>query len=620
MRKLFLILIMVISTNFIFSEEISKCGTPLKKQMREKKLKRFLKNTLSLPSEYNLEKFYETDHFKLWYTTSGNNAVPATDRNSNSIPDYIENAAKYCEESYSHMVNTLKYLPPPTTSKYPKIYVYFINMSYFGWTDYGEYPDDTSGENTLIAIHKDMSFAPNNDDPEGKIKGALKVTIAHELFHAVKASYDWEEEVWWDEATSVWMEDEVYDEVNDYLRYLKSWFADPSVPLDKKNSWHEYGSVIFAKYLSENYGKDIVKEIWEKCKAIPKQNAKYAIDEELKERGSSFSNCFKYFTVANYLKNYKEGSRYPDIALKVNSTTPYINSSNNSIYHLSSNYIAVPAILKDNRYYLPVRFNIQNSENFAIMAIGINSENKNPLGEIPSNQKYKIENFEKIVLIPNNFSFSNRYSYSYITGFGVSTKITKEPAELYPDYSNGVITLSWKPAEGDVKNYNIYRSFYEDKNYILVGKSDTNSYTDTIKAKTAGTVYYYYFVTAEDSDGYESLPSEKKWVGIETEFRIEKCYNYPNPAKDKINFVCEFIGPPVSSGTIEIYNIKGRKIKEIYSTFTSLASNLEPEKFYFYKSQDISVNDLANGVYIYRIIFDTYAGRVFKTGKLVILK
>ena len=56
-------------------------------------------------------------------------------------------------------------------------------------------------------------------EPSGS--GAAKVTIAHELKHASQfTSSAWTEEAGWLEADATWAEDFVFDETDDYLRYL----------------------------------------------------------------------------------------------------------------------------------------------------------------------------------------------------------------------------------------------------------------------------------------------------------------------------------------------------------------------------------------------------------------
>ena len=79
-------------------------------------------------------------------------------------------------------------------------------------------------EGLYIIVDNDYSEVRDNLDPRKGI-GAMKVTAVHEFFHIVQAEYDqWptsdDKNMWWEENTAVWIEDELYDEVNDYLNYL----------------------------------------------------------------------------------------------------------------------------------------------------------------------------------------------------------------------------------------------------------------------------------------------------------------------------------------------------------------------------------------------------------------
>ena len=49
---------------------------------------------------------------------------------------------------------------------------------------------------------------------------SLRVTAAHEFFHAVQFAYDYGEDPWLMEATATWMEERVADDVNDNRQYL----------------------------------------------------------------------------------------------------------------------------------------------------------------------------------------------------------------------------------------------------------------------------------------------------------------------------------------------------------------------------------------------------------------
>jgi hypothetical protein len=99
------------------------------------------------------------------------------------------------------------------------------------------------------------------------------VTAAHEFHHAVQFAYDAFEDGWIMEASSTWIEDEVYDAVNDNRQYLvESPLSQPHVPLDRNTPMEWYGAWIFLRFLSEYVGMNdgpplepdpsVVRAIW----------------------------------------------------------------------------------------------------------------------------------------------------------------------------------------------------------------------------------------------------------------------------------------------------------------------------------------------------------------------
>ena len=62
----------------------------------------------------------------------------------------------------------------------------------------------------------------------------LQVTAAHEFFHAIHFSlYSTYEASWLMEQTATWMEEQVYDHINDYRAYLQYFFIIFSVFIQK---------------------------------------------------------------------------------------------------------------------------------------------------------------------------------------------------------------------------------------------------------------------------------------------------------------------------------------------------------------------------------------------------
>ena len=104
---------------------------------------------------------------------------------------------------------------------------------------------------------------------------SLKATAAHEFFHAIQFAYDYAEEGWFMEATSTWMEERVFDGVNDNRRYLRfGQLGVPGRPLDvfQNAGGAQYGNWGFFEYLSGHFGTQIVRTAWRQAAAVGRQS------------------------------------------------------------------------------------------------------------------------------------------------------------------------------------------------------------------------------------------------------------------------------------------------------------------------------------------------------------
>lgn len=98
----------------------------------------------------------------------------------------------------------------------------------------------------------------------------MRVTIAHEYFHLVQFGYDYDEDRWFMETTATWIEDEVFDGVNDNVNFLwgrPSALRTPGAPLDTPDNAAHYGNWIFFRHLSERYGRKVVRKAWDRADA-----------------------------------------------------------------------------------------------------------------------------------------------------------------------------------------------------------------------------------------------------------------------------------------------------------------------------------------------------------------
>ncbi|MEO0137603.1 MAG: hypothetical protein ABIL86_08745 [candidate division WOR-3 bacterium] len=179
----------------------------------------------------------------------------------------------------------------------------------------------------VVRIHLD------NDIPI-QLRG---VFVAHEFFHAVQfTGYDPGEAEWWIEGTAVWMEDEVYDDVNNYVGYIHHFTDCPEWSLDNSNSDHEYGAVIFPKLISERRGVGQIRVIWQGC-GVQQDNSVMKVLVETSpglDKLKSFQDFFKSFVCANYIKTgvdgYEEEADYPEVHIEQRYNT--VPPNNNQHY------------------------------------------------------------------------------------------------------------------------------------------------------------------------------------------------------------------------------------------------------------------------------------------------
>ncbi len=279
-------------------------------------------------------------HFKIWYVTTTEDRPGAgwpelDDAGDGAVPEYVRHCATFLEESRRVIVEELGYRPPPVDYQYHDRYeamdsddggdglydVYITDLpSQFSGYSRPEAVTDGAALPSYIVVEND--FVESRRTPE-KALDLLKITIAHEYFHAVQFGYDAGEEAFWLEQSAVWIEEQVYDEVNDYLTYLPSFsgfLTEPWIALDTSDGEHEYAGVLWPLFLEKRHGRDLIREIWERSVT---SRALAAIDEGLRSVGSDLASAFQEFSSwnvftesrANPDRFYEEGALYPLVEL-----------------------------------------------------------------------------------------------------------------------------------------------------------------------------------------------------------------------------------------------------------------------------------------------------------------
>ena len=248
------------------------------------------------------------------WTNKGNDAPRRADRDNNGVPNWVGVTLREMEHVWSHQVETLGYRPPltdqrgskdneGTDSYYFDVYLSDIGNSYYGYCAV----DDTRTANNY-AFGDRSGYCVLDDDyarsqfPSHTPRENLQVTAAHEFFHAIQFGYDAREDGWFMEAGAAWIEDEIYDSVNDNRMYLHySQFKRPLRPLDTRSGLSIYGGWGFLRYLTDQVDNEVVKLAWEYADAAPGGPDEYslvALRKAVQDNGASLTKTFGDFGLA----------------------------------------------------------------------------------------------------------------------------------------------------------------------------------------------------------------------------------------------------------------------------------------------------------------------------------
>lgn len=190
--------------------------------------------------------------------------------------------------------------------------VYLADLSPQGYYGFCAPEDLVPGEHARAA-----SYCVLDNDMlglGGRPDDALAATVAHEFFHAVQFNYDLSEDTWFMEASATWMEEVVFDGVNDNRQFLpKGQLGSPTTPLDSESG--HYGNWIFVQFLAQRFGAPAVRRVWERLDAsrgAPDEWSLEGVRSVLASRGAAWPAFYSDFTRANLRpgRHYREGGAY----------------------------------------------------------------------------------------------------------------------------------------------------------------------------------------------------------------------------------------------------------------------------------------------------------------------
>ncbi|MFH1143086.1 MAG: T9SS type A sorting domain-containing protein [Candidatus Eisenbacteria bacterium] len=250
-----------------------------------------------------LDHQVETTHFCVHYAESGPDRPAA---------GHVVEVAQICEEVWDFYHEERGWPLPASDGAAggdARIDIYLRDL---GWGVYGYTLHEEVGaaraKGGFIVLENDF-----NGFTQVSPEDARRASLAHEYFHMIQFSYGYEPEAaWFMEQSATMMEGEAYPSIRDHDRYVVALAADPHRRLDLCNGSHEYGAWIWPHYLSERWGPELLKRIWEFW-GRGGVTMLAAMDEALQMEGESLDEAYATWAVWNaFLGENDEGDHYPE--------------------------------------------------------------------------------------------------------------------------------------------------------------------------------------------------------------------------------------------------------------------------------------------------------------------
>jgi hypothetical protein len=422
------------------------------------------------------QKRYDTPqgHFRIQYDTSGTHAVyqPTVDVNpADGVPDYVNRTGEYFERAWTYECDSLGYDTPPSDgsagggSGLYDVYMHSYSGAYgVTWPESpsSERPGRNNDYTSYIFVDPTYTGFGYTDRTL-----PMKVTSAHEFFHAVQFAYNSSAGSWFMENCATWMEDVLWDDIDDNHFYLPSFMNNPHLTLATANGGFEYGAFVWPTYLSERYGNELIRNIW--IYTIG-QAALGAVIAGLDDYALGIGVAYPEFATWNFItgnrndgQHYSEAAGYNQVRI-MRTHTSYPVTNNTSSYPpslLGCNYVMF--VRGQNTGNLHITFNGNDAGTWAVRVVKSLTLNTHEFDTLALNAQDDgeiviphFENYRAVTIIPcvlggNNQNFS--YSAHVDTVTGIEEQQKNLPGQFalignYPNPFNGGTVISFAAPAG----------------------------------------------------------------------------------------------------------------------------------------------------------------------------
>ena len=608
------------------------CGTPLVHEYRsfiERETgSSFAKVSNIKKTMLNYDNLSETyirsgSRFVIHYAISGNDSVNISDTNFNGVPDYIDEVAAAFDSSYQKEVIDYGFQDP--FDVVDTIHIYIGNLA----------------KNIYALAHPNFVMELRNnyngflDAYDTMPELAIRVTVAHEFFHFIQFTYydtdNYSSFPFIYEASAVWMEDEVYPQIDDYLQYIPTFYKniDKSLLTSYPDVW--YSRCLWFKYLKnrEGFGLPVIKSMWDNLET---DTSLYEnIDKILIDYGSNFAEAYGEFAKWCYFveENAISGKYFKDAANFNVTLVKDIASLESEKYYetemadLSFKYLTINDLEIDSMYSL--LFSRIGGKAFLIEEDSVNCANfkifdSNYTNLIVVNGGKGSCDFEFNKSSFGDTIFCNSSGVVYFSNDSISFSVTSssglaDTLLLFEKPLSTAIDLLDKDSLEAVKYFS-FSVFGKQSSSISNINIDIDSTMELLSRKkllevSNGVGNALPFLVSGSKLIIDSTFTDEFTVVIFRKYEdLKSKPPFPQPFNRNIHTVLKISEIDSNSILVNVYSLSGSLVKSI-----SKATN---QVVFSWDLNDSKGKHIAPGIYMYTIL--DYERKIQKMGKLAIIK
>lgn len=291
---------------------------------------------------------YDTSNVRVHYSVDGPNQTRLTDADETGVPDFVEEVGETAEEVLL-FYESLGFLPPISEEEMglelggaPSFDFYLV--------DFGGSADGLFGIDACDSCRCSGYMVMENDF-QGygypSISEAITVLVSHELFHAVQAAYNAEQESWLSEGMAVWAEYAFDPGVYDFFAFCGAYLADSgrpfySPPAGALNAF-SYGTALFFAYMDIQLGRESLVYLQQELQSCDDDVSLDATLATIESDGTVLATFWSSFAIWNLATGSRAGliDSYP-FAERLNGLTPEaegtIIEEDHRFYPLAASY------------------------------------------------------------------------------------------------------------------------------------------------------------------------------------------------------------------------------------------------------------------------------------------